>query len=568
MNFPIDLKKFKKISSDHSSTVLQHPLGHKITVAHKALGEDMRKQLHDIPHMYSGGEMSSESPQMPFNININPSPLMSPSPQIPDQVAKVAQNDNPYADEYQNTFKMQRLLNPGEPESVSQGTALSAAERKLAHDENSKANEAYDKEQEDKAKVAKESDIAKRLSAIGVQTGTPVPQEQGLAQPANNEGSPVVPQNPDPYGFGAQSDAMLKGYNEQRAGLMQEAQAQGALGKAQAGIEQEGAQQSQNLMDTFNKQQSGLLEQRQHLQEAISNGKIDPNKYIHNMSTGAKVGTAIGLLLGGIGGALTNQENPALKVINAQIDRDIDAQKTDLGKKQGLLDANYKDLGNLKDAMTMTKIMQTDIISQRLKSEAAKAQDPLVKANALKAAGALDMQMAPLVQQMAVRRSMMSGAAQSGRADPATMIQFMAPEGEKQHLFKDLQDAQNTMKFRDNLLAGFDQLAKINTLGNRAAHLGFTPPSVKAIRDPLIAQFSKDTAGRFTEADAGYISPLLDLEGNGDSSVADKRRQLVKFAEQKMNFPSLKFYGFNPNSKYAEGGQKTIQLGAPVVNGR
>jgi len=53
--------------------------------------------------------------------------------------------------------------------------------------------------------------------------------------------------------------------------------------------------------------------------------------------------------------------------LNRQIDRDIDAQKATLGRKESLLSANMRQFGNLHDATQMTKVMQTDIVSNQLK---------------------------------------------------------------------------------------------------------------------------------------------------------------------------------------------------------
>lgn len=58
MSIKLDLSKFKHMSSDKHSTTLQHPNGHTITLAHKSLNEENRKQLEA---MAKGGQIKSQN---------------------------------------------------------------------------------------------------------------------------------------------------------------------------------------------------------------------------------------------------------------------------------------------------------------------------------------------------------------------------------------------------------------------------------------------------------------------------------------------------------------------------
>lgn len=63
--------------------------------------------------------------------------------------------------------------------------------------------------------------------------------------------------------------------------------------------------------------------------------KVDPNKIWANKTTGDKIQVGIGILLGAFGQALTGgKSNYALDVIDQAIDRDIAAQKANIGAKQ------------------------------------------------------------------------------------------------------------------------------------------------------------------------------------------------------------------------------------------
>src|SRR6185437_600720 len=61
---PLDLSKFKKVGSTKSATILEHPAGHRIQIAHKALSPEMKADLDklDTVKKYAeGGEPQSDN---------------------------------------------------------------------------------------------------------------------------------------------------------------------------------------------------------------------------------------------------------------------------------------------------------------------------------------------------------------------------------------------------------------------------------------------------------------------------------------------------------------------------
>lgn len=92
--------------------------------------------------------------------------------------------------------------------------------------------------------------------------------------------------------------------------------------------------------------------------------KIDPRRYIKEMSTGSKVLGAIGILFGAIGQAANsmigiNSPNLALQMLNSAIDSDIDAQKGEIarGEQQASNRVAHwtKILGNAESAVNATR---------------------------------------------------------------------------------------------------------------------------------------------------------------------------------------------------------------------
>lgn len=120
------------------------------------------------------------------------------------------------------------------------------------------------------------------------------------------------------------------------------------------------------------------------LHDDVANSKINPNRLWQSMSTGNKVLAAISMVLGGIG-AGAGGHNQAVAVIQDAINRDIDAQKTDLGKKQSLLSDNLRKTGDLREAERLTQAQmlatvqgQVTVIGSKYGGAKAQAQADLL----------------------------------------------------------------------------------------------------------------------------------------------------------------------------------------------
>lgn len=411
----MDLKKFKKVASDEHSSTLAHSDGHQMRIMHKALSPEMKKQLHALP-LYSGGEVNpkleqskkqlnnnsqeasiqhyadgtpdggaQDAPQAPVVINVG-QPGTQNAPQIPDSMV------NP---------------NPGS-QAVAQNPPIQQAQPQIP--------DQYGVDKEEVAKM-QEAQAASQAPAMAV-------SQQAASQASPDSLNPQSQQNPDPYGTEAQLNALQQGIGEKKAGIVGESMALGQEGGEQASALGQNVQKQQQNIKNYRDHYGELDNERQSFQQDLNNQHIDPKHYLNSLGTGGKISTAIGLILGGIGGGLTHQENPALKFLNQQIERDIDSQKAELGKKENLLSANMRQFGNIRDASDMTRVMQNDIVSNQLKQAAAKAQTPLAASNALKAAGDLDMQTAPILSQIALRKTLM-GSIGDANQDPGHMGQVI-----------------------------------------------------------------------------------------------------------------------------------------------
>lgn len=397
-----------------------------------------------------------------------------------------------------------------------------------------------------------------RLQELGLPTGeipqapvnNPILQANDQAQgmpSAMNSMDQMSAQNPMAQMDKTMMGAYTKAASEQKAGFNQAATAQEQLGQANAKIANDQSQREQGLMKDYQQQNSQLMGEYDAAMKDYASGHINPNHYAESMSSVGKVKTAIGLVLGGMGGGLLHQENPALKFLNSQIDRDIDAQKSELGKKQNLLQANIHKMGNLRDATEMTRAMMMGIQANQFRAAAANAQGPMARATAMQEAGKLDERIAPIMSQIAMRQTMMRGMG-TGQVDPTMAIRFMAPEGQQMELMKQYASAQSMSKQKDNLLNAFDQVNKIANVQSHLASPLQTSRQADALTEPLLAQLIKDSEGRITPQDTEMMKGLFPRVGDSDSTRRLRRIQLNKFITEKMNFPALAPYGYNPSA--------------------
>lgn len=446
----LNFKNFKKMAQDEHSTTLQHPDGHEIKIAHKALKPEMKKQLDALPGYADGGDVEPNSEQ---------------------QGGATESWDSP--DE------------PVQPTEVPTNVQL-----------------------------------------------TPPPQ-----QPQVNLQPSMAPIN--------------QAVQEQEQGIQQQARAESDLGKREADLAAKQADQSQQLMQSYQQNFNQLTQERQAIMHDIQQNHIDPNRYMKNMSTSGQVSTAIGLLLSGMGSGMTGQPNAAMQVLQQNIDRDVEAQKADIGQKDSLLRATMQQFGNLHDATSMMRIVTTDAYANKVAQAAAMSKDPMAQARAQQLIGQLHMSVAPMQQQMAQRQTVMNAMQQgSTNFDPAMAVRTMVDDEQmKKPVFEEIQRAQNTRRMGDNIMASFDKAAKdVRPLsGGRLKNVfpGTESAYVEALHQAMQPTFSDiEQTVRQAAMDNTFknITPAM---GNSDLEIATKRKALENYLKSKSSAPIAKGFGID-----------------------
>lgn len=254
-------------------------------------------------------------------------------------------------------------------------------------------------------------------------------------------------------------------YSQEQSGINQEAAAKSQMSGEQAKAYQDNIEQQRKSADLFAQKRADLDKEQQELSSSYMQGKVDPNRLWNNASTGNKISAGIGIILSGMGSGLTGQGNMAMSVIQDAINKDIDSQKVDLGKKKTLLDLNMNKYKNLETAEAATRLQQMTALQSQLAMSAAKAGTPQAQAQAKILGAQLQQQMLPLANQIAQRQALMSLAGGNSQAvnmealpEEARARAVSTPFGTKlAPTTKDAQDVKDSLTALNALDKGADE---------------------------------------------------------------------------------------------------------------
>lgn len=473
---PLDLSKFRKIKSDKHSSTFQHYAGHELTIAHNKLSSKLKSQLDNIP---------TSKPKM-------------------DKVKKFAEAGMVTSDDSVNSSS--QPSDNFDPNSLP--VQYNTVDRGLDSDSTSKQllSDYKDRSPQQSAGLMDSLKGAANFMMHGPSTDQPT--SDSTAQPNSASQSDTStsgpddpgpdttnpPANPDPYGINAANQQMLGGVKQAGAGEQAFEMAKGQAGVNSIPVEQGYQNQAQAALAAYQKANEPVMKERQALITDINGRHIDPKKYVNEMSTGKKISTGIGLVLGGMGAGLTHGPDLAFQYLQDQIARDIDSQKAELGKKNTLLNHNFQQSKSLEDAYNMTRIQTQDMLASHLRTVADQTADPMAKARVMQIAGMTDQKTAELQHGMAIQK--MQQAAFSGAPGSGSMLEMLPqdmreravqmPDGSMRlGITKD--GAKEVRDQVQSIQPIFDSLNKLQALGASALVPG-TPANqqAEAIRAQMI----------------------------------------------------------------------------------
>lgn len=537
----LDLRNFKKVASDGKTTTFRKPGGHEIKIAHKSLSKGLQKQLSALPNYDDGGEV------LPAN---NGYDLYHENENGQDSGRTPASADTPVtADTAQSDFDSANPSHSPDPTSNSNnwsgpvynlgdqgGTNIgpvTAGSTPISQDTSSSTQ--IDSPQQDQA-----SSPSPGLGGSNFSAGA---QEEGKE----------LKQGMQSYGDALNAEARKTDVNS-------DAMAQDAMTHADA---------VQKIQGSYQQAHDEINQHRQALIDDINAGHINPKHYIESMGSGQKVATAIGLILGGFGGGLSGQPNAALDFLNKQIDRDIEAQKVDLGKKENLLSANFKQSGDLNDATAMTKVNLADIYSSQLQAKAMQLKSQTALPAAQQAIAQLQMKAAPelgqITQKVATGKLLQSMQGQN--IQPENKIQMyqmagvMSPE-EANKSMEELKSSRDAESVKSNILTAANKIAQEQTLGNRVMNPIQSKQQIDNLNSAIHVQAAKALGARYTPEVAKEMDDLTAGLTTGKTTANQMQSTLNNIFGQKENYPYMTKWGLHDGAKaFNSQGQSNFKTG-------
>lgn len=281
--------------------------------------------------------------------------------------------------------------------------------------------------------------------------------------------------------------------------------------------------------------------QNQILSKAIMEGKIDHNRLYSNMSTGNKVLAALAVAFSGIGAGMTGQKNMAMEVIQKNIDRDIEDQKAELGKKQTLFSENLRMLGDARAAAVATKAQMASAVQAKAASYMASAHGAQANLQNQVLLSNIGIEQQKLTQQA----GLLALAAKGGNMDPAMLVPRLVPEGRQKEVFEEIKNAQNIRRGKNEGMAAFDKAAEEQVLFSKNAIPKVNSPYVGQLKASVLPQFQNiDGTVRQAAMDA-FLPTVTPAIGDTKHTQDVKRNTLESWYVAHSSAPTAKGYGID-----------------------
>lgn len=466
----LNMSKVKKVAGDKNTSTFKHDDGHTITIAHKALPAIQRKQLEKLPlHLDEGGSVDLSAPETGSMQGGN-------ADAAKENYKKETADKNKYGD-----AKTTEMCAGGPVKGYDSGGMVDMV-AKLAPLALMAEGGAPPSTGGPMAPVPE----AQPQTPSGPPPGTDIPVPD--AGPATADTAPTAPapnadrspasslpdfgkpvESPkDTSSMPAPAD-MTGAYNQGQRAISEQQDVNTKQAQANQDIQQADLTARQNLATGVEANKKAFLDHQQAFMQDYAAGKINENHFMENQGATQKVRNAIGLFLGGFGQGLTGGNNPAADYLNAQIDRDIDSQKANLGKKKTLLEANQALYHDQILADNATRINMNDIYDHQVQLAASKLGTAQAKAGADMAHSKFALENSQLLNQNAIRATVLHSAQAGGQGLDAQSLAaagLMTPEQaekEQSSLIKQKNSITNVNKL-------YSQANANNTLSNRVAH--------------------------------------------------------------------------------------------------
>lgn len=402
------------------------------------------------------------------------------------------------------------------------------------------------------------------------------PQSDESQAPIQDQGAPVQSPGGNPQGAAPmQSVDLNKAYQQGLTGLSQQRDVEEQESAANAKIEQDDIDAKQNLMDNTQRNFINFQNEQKNFISDLQNSHIDPKHYQENMSAGQKVGTAIGLFLGGLSTPFTHQGNPALEFLNKQIDRDIEAQKANMENKKTIFGANQSLYHDSVMAENATRAQMNDIYLQKMKLAANQIDTSAAQAKYNMAASQYTMQNANLLQQNAIRGAVLHQMNTTGGQGVSAIdlgnAGFMNPEqAQKEQASLDAQ--KNAISRAKDLYGQLEKEQTVTNLANPQSYKRVEALKSELINTVMSASPSKHLTRESVEMQVNPLMPhTMETQKTGATQInailnmigqgADSTPVTAKYAPNAL--PKYPYQQAAQQQQY-QVGQKLFVNGQPV----
>lgn len=401
---------YKMLKNEKDFYVMQHPDGSSFKVAKKGLKPEVKSKIESyskfmqkaeggvIPGVDQPEQMASEMPQQPKEPDFAQMVKEQPKQEATPYQKQLGQATQDIESQLLGTYAKTGIPEEYTPERIR----MMAEERVLGEKERESVkqkNVNFLANEDQQRRIEETLAYNARAAKVGMPL-RPVPgqkQELPLELEQQKQGG-ALPDMPPKAPSKTETDP-FKLYEE---GLTAESRAKQIGAQEEAKI-YKNLQTDINAGNTkHNETLKGLYDKQTKFEEAASQAQVNPDKYWQEASVPRKISASIGLILGGIGGALTGTENAALKIINNTIDRDIEAQKKNIDQKNNLYRMNLETIKNEKEAYNVTKAQMIGLAELKLKEQMARTSSQEAIAQGKIALGKLQLAKQQLLQQTAL----------------------------------------------------------------------------------------------------------------------------------------------------------------------
>lgn len=255
----------------------------------------------------------------------------------------------------------------------------------------------------------------------------------------------------------------------------------------------------------------------------------------------------------------------ALKTMDAAIAQDIEAQKANMGQRQSLLEANFKEYGDLESASKMTAINMRDVAISHLEAAASRSKDPVAAARAQMAVAEFKSKNDKEAAELAIKRSeadvkvddhkakladlaRRQALLKGGNLDQGNLIEAAASDPkQKERLYKELGTKQEAENLQDFYKQQFDHLHEKSLNG------AFSPADRQSAIQATIGRIQKQSEGRYNlEAATQLAEALYPNKIESGTTSTNKKERGLDLLNSLSSTPELdqfnKQYGFDSHA--------------------